>query len=696
MADSQRAIVPLDPQWQHFSRCLDVGYAYRLAKRMEEFRTNPVLGYRTAGSRAEFETGEMLYEEMAHIGLNPQKERFALDGWDFSHARLYYETPEGQEYTCELGGYQTDLHTGGKKTYTLIHAGRGTAEELHKLDLTGKLVLITINQRDEWWINYPAYQAYLHGAAAVLAVQRSGYGQVNARALNAQDICGPHNAPALSLSQRDAKDLLERLDLEYGDTVQVMLDAESTVMPDTFSYNIIGKIEGVQNDSLVIVSAHYDSYFSGFQDDNTAVGLMLGLARTVLESGYKPQKTLVFCAMAAEEWGKINTRYDWSVGAYNQVFHLHPEWAGQAICNINLELPAHSHGKKHFIRSVYELKGFLKRQMKALPPKVRAVYPKGSGVVCPTQTWSDDFSMAISGIPALVNEFGGGPFMETRYHSQFDNDDAYDESVYHYHHVLYGRLLMAFDQLCLPPLDFSVRLKALGETLTCQHLSPRLEGSFRKTLEKAIRKAEDLHDETQAVNSRYAAALSENPALAWELYRQYKDVRTALLSLFRTMEDRFVRLTWHDASILPHENAQENALLLHQAVWQLYAKDIKGAIDSLCEIDNNRYAADFDKDVFDYFTDYALHQSPDRLLWGTGRLQGQLNLYECIQQLKEKKAQKRPELALAIRELQQLEQEELTRLDKAVREETAAVSDVDALLKKALQKLRLLAAPQEE
>ena len=71
---------------------------------------------------------------------------------------------------------------------------------------------------------------------------------------------------------------------------------------------------------MILLSAHYDSYFSGFQDDNAAVAMMLGIARAVLRSGYKPRKTLVFCAMAAEEWGVVNSKYDWSAGAYEQVF----------------------------------------------------------------------------------------------------------------------------------------------------------------------------------------------------------------------------------------------------------------------------------------------------------------------------------------------------------------------------------------
>ena len=38
---------------------LDIPYSYELAKRMEAYRCNPELGYRSAGSKAEFLTGEM-------------------------------------------------------------------------------------------------------------------------------------------------------------------------------------------------------------------------------------------------------------------------------------------------------------------------------------------------------------------------------------------------------------------------------------------------------------------------------------------------------------------------------------------------------------------------------------------------------------------------------------------------------------
>ena len=115
--------------------------------------------------------------------------------------------------------------------------------------------------------------------------------------------CGPRQAPAFSISRRDAAALARAAHLGFGRCAEVTLDALSTVMPETESYNIVGTLPGEDTDEMIVVSAHYDSYFEGFQDDNTAVSLMLGRPRALKLAGYKPKKTRVFCAFAAEEWG---------------------------------------------------------------------------------------------------------------------------------------------------------------------------------------------------------------------------------------------------------------------------------------------------------------------------------------------------------------------------------------------------------
>ena len=97
---------------KRFAECLDVEYSYRLAKKLEQYKTNPYLGYRTAGSAAELLTGDMLAEEMERIGLrNVRKDQLRLDSWDFHHAILRYQDREGNVHECQMGAYQTNFHT---------------------------------------------------------------------------------------------------------------------------------------------------------------------------------------------------------------------------------------------------------------------------------------------------------------------------------------------------------------------------------------------------------------------------------------------------------------------------------------------------------------------------------------------------------------------------------------------------------
>ena len=66
---------------------LDIPYSYELAKRMEQYRSHPTLGYRPAGSKAAFDTGEMPQTEREKIGMSEDtKEAVSGDRWVFTHA----------------------------------------------------------------------------------------------------------------------------------------------------------------------------------------------------------------------------------------------------------------------------------------------------------------------------------------------------------------------------------------------------------------------------------------------------------------------------------------------------------------------------------------------------------------------------------------------------------------------------------
>ena len=626
----------LEKDQKAYLSSVNVDYGYDLAVSMEEIRDNAVLGYRTAGSPAEFETGEMLKKEMENIGLqNVTKDAFTLDGWTFDHGRLIYTDLNDEEVTVELGGYQCDLNTQGEKEVVIIDGNDGTYADISEIDVTDKYVLVDINQRENWWINYPAYEAHLAGAAGIIAAQDGGYAEISEEALNAQDICGPSDASALSISRKDMDALRGIMEEKGVDELTVTLDVESTVTKDTTSYNIVGTIPG-KSDDMVLMSAHYDSYFAGFQDDNAAIALMMSIAKAIVDSGYTPEKTLVFCAMAAEEWGVSNTRYDWSTGAYNQIFRVHPEWVGKVIADINFELPAMNEGTSDQIRSSYELKTYLEEFAKTVPA-VDGIFSDGIEVIVPTQTWSDDFSLSIAGVPSTVTALRGG-FAKTHYHSQFDNRDTYSKEAFEFHHNLYGMLMLAYDQMAVSPLDFTVRLNALKEVTDSEVLSEDQKSILNEKIDTALKLAEKAYEKVQEANSAYAAARNDgDEKKAEEVLAQYEAFNDQLLAAFRLCEDYFVRLTWEDVSQFPHEHSVNNLINLQAAVEALENGEVSTALDEyLWAIDNNWYAYDFSKETFDYFTDYVLNQPSDRLMWGDGRVQGHNDLYDLIHSLYEK------------------------------------------------------------
>lgn len=660
---------------QQYIASLDIEASYNLAKQMEAYRTNPVLGYRPAGSKAEFETGEMLKSYMEDLGLsNVRKDEIKVDGWEFEKAVLAYADAAGERQEVQLGAYQTDFVTKGAETFQVVYVGKGGEKDYADKDVTGKIVLAEINQRDEWWINFPVYQAHEKGAKALIAVQIGGYGQVDEKALNAQDIAGPPEAAAFSMSFEDSEKLKACLD-EKGE-ITVTLDASSRVMRDVSTYNILGEIPGRRSDRMILLSAHYDSYFSGFQDDNTAVAMMLGIARAFIKMGYQPENTWVFCAMAAEEWGIADSKYDWSTGAYAEVFNVHPEWAGKVIGDFNFELPALSNGNLDGIRCTYEYKDFFEDTLKTLPA-LSPAYPEGVLVSAPIETWSDDFSVAISGIPSMVNEFSAGSFMTTHYHSQYDSDAYYNEAAYRFHHELYGLLLMHLDRQSVAPLNFAEvfeQASASLDVLMCQKSGSRVT-ALLNLLGQTEEVAEEVYDRIYDINE--AGVNSE----------QCREAENILLKVFKMAQDKYVRLTWEDAVVFPQEAAQNNLRYLKKAIRALKRKipDAEAAFEALYEIDNNAYAFQFSKQVYERFTDYVLDQNSDRLQWGRGRIVHHENLYDLVAQLMDKYHQGATDFANEIAELENV----------AKRQKAYLRDDIEYMLQSTEKMLLLLQAANE-
>ena len=442
----------------------------------------------------------------------------------------------------------------------------------------------------------------------------------------------------------------------------------------------MGRIPGKHPDRMVLLSAHYDSYFDGFQDDNTAVALMFGIAKALLDSGFQPNNTIVICAMASEEWGVVDSNFDWSTGAYEQIFTAHPEWVGKVIADLNFELPALAHGTRARIRSCYEYVSFLEEYLADLP-NLTIAYPEETAVTSPIETWSDDFSMAIAGVPSMVNDFTGGSFMETHYHSQFDNDEFYDEQVYRLHHELFALLILALDETAVVPLQFSPVVQRIRKGLEqCREICYRADvagqlGEKKRVLlekieeletlsDRALRRCREEYEAVEEYNRNYKQLLRDGKYDEAEgLFRQTRPLEQKLLARFQQEQDAFVRIDWYGNVLYPHEICSANLRLLGGAVRNLKEQRLSSALRKLYQVDNNAYAFNFDEEVYRHFTDYVFHQPKDRLKWGYGRLPEHENLYGTVKQLLQKEKQLETLTGSGMKEMDY--REEITSLEHA-------------------------------
>ena len=201
-------------------------------------------------------------------------------------------------------------------------------------------------------------------------------------------------------------------------------------------------------------------------------------------------------------------------------------------------------------------------------------------------------------------------------------------------------------------------------------------------IDNAIAIAEKVNAKVDKVNEEYFVALTKGDAkTAKKLYEESRELNSGLLAAFKYAEDQFVRLTWEDEPIFPHEHAQNNINNLALSIDALDKGDLTTAVDEyLWAIDNNWYAYDFDKEVFDYFTDYVLEAPKEKLMWGAGRIVGHEDLFDTINALVEKNEQANPDVSAELETLNEALERQKELLKTTVADETSSVKELGEML----------------
>jgi Predicted aminopeptidases len=641
-----------------FDKAISTDYSKGVIEKVSSFGDDSVMGMRSAGSPAETETASYLAGEMKEIGLkNVTIDETSMDGWTFKGASITFTNADGKEQKIDLGGYQTTIHADNEEC-DLVYVNQGTAADYEGLDVKGKLVLLDIDQNENWWINYPAYEAKLKGAKAVIAM--SVYPEAGPDRVGVQDICGPADAPALAISEQDSKALQEAIKASGGNSVKVTFNADSQVTKNATSHNVWGEIPGKTNETI-FVFAHMDGYFHSQYDDAQGVGVSMGIAKALVDSGYQPEKTIRFCMHGAEEWGVSGSEYDWSKGAYEEIMTNHPDWVDGAFAIVNNDGGYNVQGEKYMgTRSATELIPFVKESIGELNKKSKYKWSYDK-----TSTYTEDFQWARMGIPAIVAGEGKGVNYENMgYHSTYDSWKAQplDEEGFRESIQTYGKLVIDLDAKKVRPMSFTARLKEFEKSLNDA-------SDFDPILKEGYTAAAALEKKMAAVEK------DGSSDAAAELNKQTQEV-------YKSFQDALVGLNFDPEVVIKHELYQSDVEALDGAISTLEKGDIQEAYDEyLSSVDWAWLYMNFDKETCDYMEN-QLFNNRDHT-WGAGLVEYRhCDIGDVVKSLGSKYDESNADVSTEIAKLRELRTTEQDRLDKTLAEEKGGLEKTVKLMEK--------------
>ena len=682
---------------------IDAQNVLDLVQAIDSKEMNPDLGFRLAGSDAEKEVADLIYNYYTDLGLsNVTMDPTDTDAWHFTKGRIQFGNQEDV-----ISAYQTNFITNGLEDFDLVWGGRGLKDDLDGIDVAGKVVLINTDSANEFWINHPAYEAVVaHGARGIIACEDSsrydsGLSMLGGDQIQDNVFEGPADVGALSCSQNTRNAIFKVMDSTLADgqepalgtTIPVKIESDSEVIDHGGSQNVWAEIPG-KSDETIILMAHFDSYFRASIDNADGDALLMTVAKAIKESGIQPEKTIRFVHHGAEEWGIDDSYFNWAVGAYEQIFKNHPEWQKTAFTAINVDSftvnmnPVITLGKEKTIRmNAPQLDNFLKANKDTILPEGYTLYNDTVANVC--TTGFEDFAYMVSGIPKILFYRSDLLSQGLTYHSTKDNYESYcwfkqDELAGDKVAVIANTVLLLDSQL-IQPVNYTSYFEGLAASFNKEIGGAAAESAITET-EKLIPAAQDLDAKIVALNGEYAAALAANDtAKIAQLKEKGAVVNKQMFALYKQFQKGFTRLNLSaTAAVTPHSRFQSNIqnLMAAKEALQAATPDVSSAIESLMKIDQNDMAYDFSKATYNYAVD-MMTGTKDKT-WATGLIENpNQNLYNVIQSLKKKETVENPDVSNELSAIDDATDDQASYLNLSLRKEVRSLTD----LAKAMQNI---------
>ena len=663
-----------------FVKSVDVDYAWQVSDKVASiglFR----LGFRPSGTIAEHEAAKYIADEMKRIGLvNVSLEKVPLPAWSFLGAKVNIIQPKNR--TVVASTYAGCLGTSPEGvTGEVVYVGDGTRHDYNELDVQDKIVMV--NRTKNLFYNAIVYEAQLHGAKGVV-VRETEHAKAPG-AIRCNDFCGTQARVAVVNVSKDVADQIIGW-IKEGEKVVVNLVVDAKV-EDGEGYNVLGYLpSSKKSDRLIIVGAHHDSWFHGFADNAAGVGCMLAIAKALIESGYKPKANLLFISHTGEEFGALDTFYDWLIGSDHAVKVEHPDWAGKVIAYLNLDGSILANATAHF-NTTRELKDFTEKFVEEFKEEFRIPYKSVEFVSVP-DTWLDQFSYAGVGIPSMALSLNGD-YDNLYYHTQLDEAKLVDDVSLKTGILLFGIYTLKLDNALILPFDFS----AWGEGLLAGY--GRVEVGLRLDLKGVMSKMEEFVDEAK----EFSVRVEETCCLFEELKRVggdgkavkdiFREVNGGLLEVAKTLNAQLNALGGvqrADEVMFPHEQHLKDILFLGETIEAVRKKEIESALASLAKVGGVEAWCLMSRKTFESEFLKMVDLRRKDLYWGTGHVVRYADLWNGYNALK--KAGAKSKTKEILKSLEKKRSLLLDYLKKAIKTEGKAVEEASLSLTKLTEQVK--------
>ena len=275
------------------------------------------IGPRKAGTPQEARARQWAVKAMKSIGLRRVRiQEFKVDHWVRKSESAEIVSPYPQKLRITTLGGSVGTPKEGLKGQIVRFESLQDLEKAKPGSLKSKIAFVDEGMtRTQDGSGYGVAVKKRSGAPNIAA--KKGAIAAMIRSVGTQQRRFPHTGqmyyedktkkiPVVALSPPDA-DQLKRA-LKRG-KVEVSLKLNIENKGPVNSGNVIGEIRG-RSDQIVLIGAHLDSWDlgTGAVDDGAGVGIVLGAAKAIIDSGHRPKHTIRVVLFGSEEVGLVGAK----------------------------------------------------------------------------------------------------------------------------------------------------------------------------------------------------------------------------------------------------------------------------------------------------------------------------------------------------------------------------------------------------